>query len=316
VQTRQLGQTELQVTVIGVGAWAIGGGDWNYGWGPQDDRESIAAIHRALDLGINWIDTAAIYGFGRSETVVGQALRGRSPRPYVFTKCGLVWDENRRVTNDISAAAIRRQVDESLCRLRVDVIDLYQVHWPRPVADLEEAWVTMAELQGEGKIRYIGASNFKPEHLERVGAIAPVASLQPPYSIVSRSIEDDLLPYCERHGIGVIVYSTMLSGLLSGTMTRERIAAMPEDDWRGRLNREFQEPRLTKNLETAEVLKAIGRGHGRTAGQVAIAWTLRHPAVTGAIVGVRRPSQVDDIAGVSAFQLSKGEIALIEAALQ
>lgn len=320
MQTRQLGATDLHITPIGFGAWALGGGGWEYGWGPQDDRESIAAIHRALDLGINWIDTAAVYGLGHSEQVVAAALKGRRDRPYVFTKCSLVWDDTRRVSHDLTPASIRREVDASLRRLDLDVIDLYQIHRPTVLPDdtapgVEEAWRTLIDLQRAGKVRHIGVSNFTVGHLDRARALAPVGSLQPPYSMLRRGIEKEILPYCLQHEIGVIAYSPMVSGLLSGTMTRERIAALAPDDWRKTKNQEFQEPRLTRNLQLVERLRAIGNRHGRSPGEVAIAWTLRHPAVTGAIVGARSAAQVDGFIGAAEFRLSAEELQEIERAL-
>jgi aryl-alcohol dehydrogenase-like predicted oxidoreductase len=320
VRTHQLGTSDLHITPLGFGAWAIGGGDWEFAWGPQDDRESIAAIHRAVDLGINWIDTAAVYGLGHSEEVVGMALKGVSRRPYVFTKCSLVWGADRKVSHSLKAASIRREIDASLRRLRVDVIDLYQIHWPAfppgaPAPDVEEAWTTMADLRRQGKVRWIGVSNFAVDHLDRARAIAPVVSLQPPYSMLRRGIEAEILPYCQRHRIGVIVYSPMLSGLLSGTMTRERIAALPDDDWRKTMNAEFQEPRLSRNLALVERLRAIGRRHGRSPGELAIAWTLRHAAVTGAIVGARRPEQVEGWIGAAELTLSEDDLRDVDAAL-
>lgn len=313
MDTRQLGNTDLQITPIGFGAWAIGGGEWAGGWGSQDDQESIAAINRALDLGINWIDTAPAYGLGRSERVVAQALRGRSERPYIFTKCAIRWRDDRSIYNSLTAASVREEVENSLRRLETDVIDLYQIHWPDPAEQIEEAWSTMAELQREGKLRYIGVSNFNVEQIRRLQAIAPVASLQPPYSLIRPEAEEHLLPFCLEQQIGVIVYSPMMSGLLTGKMTRERIAQMPDDDWR-QSNPEFQEPRLTRNLELVEVLRSIGARHGRSPGEVAVAWTLRHPAVTGAIVGARRPSQIEGTVGAADFRLSPEELAEIEQA--
>ncbi|MBV9789110.1 MAG: aldo/keto reductase [Chloroflexi bacterium] len=313
METRQLGQTDLQITPIGFGAWAIGGGEWAGGWGSQDDRESIAAIQRALELGINWIDTAPAYGLGRSEQVVARALKGRSERPYIFTKCAIRWREDRSIYNSLTAESVREEVENSLRRLETDVIDLYQIHWPDPAEEIEEAWTTMAELQREGKVRHIGVSNFSVEQLRRIEAIAPVASLQPPYSLVKPQVEDELLPFCRQQGIGVIVYSPMMSGLLTGKMTRERIANMPDDDWR-RGDREFQEPQLTRNLQLVEVLRAIGERHGRSPGEVAVAWTLRHPAVTGAIVGARRPSQIEGTVGAADFRLTPEELAEIDQA--
>jgi aryl-alcohol dehydrogenase-like predicted oxidoreductase len=314
MQTRQLGNTDLQITSVGFGAWAIGGGGWLAAWGPQDDDDSVAAIHRAVDLGINWIDTAAIYGLGHSEEVVARALRGMSERPYVFTKCSRVWDAEGNVSSSLKAASIRAEVEASLKRLELDVIDLYQIHWPRPDEDIEEGWSTLAALQKEGKVRNIGVSNFNVDQLRRALTIAPVASLQPPYSLLNRDVEAEILPFCERQRIGVIVYSPMQSGLLTGKMTAERIAAMPADDWR-RNNPRFQEPQLSQALALVERLRAIGDRHGRTPGEVAIAWTLRHPAVTAAIVGGRNAAQVEETARAADFRLSEDEIAEIEDAL-
>lgn len=311
MKTRQLGTSDLHITPIGFGTWAIGGGEWIGGWGSQDDRDSISAIRRALDSGINWIDTAPAYGLGRSERVVAEALRGRSQRPYIFTKCAIRWRDDRSVYNDLRAASVREEVENSLRRLEVDTIDLYQVHWPDPEPQIEEAWTTLAELQREGKLRYLGVSNFNVAQMQRVQAIAPVTSLQPPYSLIKPAVEDEILPFVQAHNIGVIVYSPMMSGLLSGTMTRERIATMPKDDWRRR-DAEFNEPKLSHNLALTETLRIIGARHGRSAGEVAIAWTLRHPAVTGAIVGARRPDQVDGITGAGEFRLHATEIAEIE----
>jgi len=305
----------MHITPIGIGAWAMGGGGWAFAWGPQDDDESVAAIHAALDAGINWIDTAAVYGLGHSEEVVARALKGRSHKPFVFTKCERVWNERREIGKSLKADSIRREVEASLRRLQLDVIDLYQIHWPEPEEDIEEGWTAMAELQREGKVRWIGVSNFNVDHLRRAQAIAPITSLQPPYSILAREIEEAVLPYTQAHGIGVIVYSPMKSGLLSGGMTRARIAAMPADDFRRRTPH-FQEPRLTRNLELAELLRSIGRRHDRMPGEVAIAWTLRHPAVAAAIVGMRSAKQVEGVIGAANFRLSGEEVQEIEAFLQ
>ncbi len=302
----------MELTPIGVGAWAIGGGGWAFGWGPQDDDESIAAIRAALDAGMNWIDTAAIYGLGHSEDVVARALEGRANRPYVFTKCERVWNEKREIGNSLRADSIRRECEASLRRLKVDVIDLYQIHWPEPDADIEEGWTEMARLQQEGKVRHIGVSNFSAEQMERCRKIAPITSLQPPYSAISPQVENEQLPYCGEHGIGVIVYSPMKSGLLTGAMTKERVAALPQDDFR-RKAMAFREPQLSRNLEFAELMKGIGARHGRTAGEVAIAWTLRHAAVTAAIVGLRSPRQVEGVRGALEFRLSAEEIQEIDA---
>lgn len=321
MKTRQLGTTDLHITQLGFGAWAIGG-EWRFGWGPQDDQVSVRAIVRAVEQGMNWIDTAPAYGLGHSEELVGRALRQvpASARPYVFTKSTLVWDEERTVRHDLTADSIRGEVEGSLRRLGVEVIDLYQMHWPRwPPQDgspgsLHEAWSTMAALQQEGKVRYIGVSNFTVADLDEARAIAPIASLQPPYSMLRRDTERELLPYCEQHGIGVIVYSPMLSGMLAGAMTRQRLASLPATDWR-RNHKEFQEPRLSKNLELVEVLRGIGLRHERSPGEVAIAWVLRHQAVTGAIVGGRSAEQVDGVVGAVTLELNESELADIDEAL-
>ena len=315
MQTRQFGNSDMQITPLGLGTWAIGGGGWAFGWGPQDDEASIATIHRAIDLGINWIDTAAVYGLGHSEEIVAKALKGRSDRPYVFTKGSRVWNDQGEITSSLKEQSLRREVENSLRRLEVDTIDLYQLHWPNPDPDIEEGWSTLAKLKSEGKLRYIGVSNFSVEQMERARKIAPITSLQAPYSLIKRDIERDILPYCQEHNIGVIVYSPMMSGLLSGKMTRERIDNFPEDDWRQR-NEEFQEPRLSRNLKLASLLQDIGYPYNRTTAEVAIAWTLRHPAVTGAIVGGRRPEQVEEIIGAAEFRLSESELEQIEKFLQ
>ena len=312
--TRRLGTTDLHITAIGFGAWAIGGGDWQFGWGEQDDAQSIAAIRKALDLGMNWIDTAAVYGFGHSEEVVAKALDGISDRPYVFTKCGLVpsGKNDGAPTENISRASIVAECEASLRRLRVETIDLYQIHWPTDdIADIDEAWATMDELKRSGKVRNIGVSNFSVAEMERAEAVAPIGSLQPPYSLVKRRIEGDVLEHCRAHEIGVIAYAPMQSGLLSGTMTKERAAALPANDWRSK-NPEFTEPKLAKNLAIVERLRMVGERHGRSPGEVAIAWTLRDPVVTGAIVGGRSPEQVAGVIGAAAFRLTPEEIAEVE----
>jgi aryl-alcohol dehydrogenase-like predicted oxidoreductase len=312
METRQLGNTDLQITPIGFGSWAIGGGNWEFAWGPQDEREAIQAIERAVDLGMNWIDTAAVYGLGHSEELVGQAIREMTHKPYVFTKCSMIWDEHRRIRRSLKADSVRRKCEASLKRLGVDVIDLYQIHWPDPDAEIEEGWETMARLKEEGKVRSIGVSNFSVDQMRRANAIAPISSLQPPFSLLKRGIEDEILHYSEQANIGVIVYSPMASGLLTGTMTRERIANFPQDDWRRR-SPDYREPQLSRNLALADALAGIGARHDRSAGEVAIAWTLRHPAVTGAIVGGRNGQQVEGIVGAGDFRLSEDEIGEIEA---
>jgi aryl-alcohol dehydrogenase-like predicted oxidoreductase len=314
MNTRKLGNSDLHITPVGFGAWAIGGGNWEYSWGPQDDRESIEAIHKALELGVNWIDTAAVYGLGHSEEVVARALKEwRGSHPYVFTKCVMRWDAARKISMDFTASSIRQECEDSLRRLNVEAIDLYQIHWP-PADNgngLEEAWQTVNALKKEGKVRWIGVSNFAVAQLERAAKIGPVTSLQPPYSILRRQIEQEILPYCEQSGIGVIVYSPMFSGMLTGGMTRERAASLPPDDFRSH-NPEFQEPKLSKNLELVEKLGEIGARYGRRPGEVAIAWTLRHPRITGAIVGARSAKQAEGVMRAGDFHLNAEEIAEIE----
>jgi aryl-alcohol dehydrogenase-like predicted oxidoreductase len=307
---RTLGNSDLQLTPIGFGAWAIGGGDWQYAWGPQDDSESIAAIRRALDLGVNWIDTAAIYGLGHSEEVVARAVKGSGHKPYIFTKCSLRWREDRSIYNSLKAASVAEELEASLRRLQTETIDLYQVHWPNPENEIEEGWEALARLREQGKIRWIGVSNFSVDQMKRIQKIAPITSLQPPYSMLRRAIEEQILPFTQANGIGVINYSPMLSGMLTGKMTAERIAAMPADDWR-RNNMEFKEPRLNRNLRLVELLREIGSAHGVTPGVVAVAWTLYHPAITAAIVGGRSAKQVEELVPALEFRLSGNEYARI-----
>lgn len=318
MQTKQLGNSNLNITPVGFGAWAIGGSGWAFAWGAQNDDDSISAIHRALDLGLNWIDTAAVYGLGHSEEMVARALKGWSgTKPFIFTKCGLRWDEKGNELKILNAASVREEIENSLRRLAIDVVDLYQIHWP-PEPDspmLEEAWSTMADLKREGKVRWIGVSNFSVQQMRRAKAIAPITSLQPPYSLINRAVEEDILPYCLREGIGVIVYSPMASGLLTGAMTRERASKLPKDDWR-RTDPEFNEPRLSRNLELVERLREIAKRHSRSPGEVAIAWTLRNPAVTGAIVGARSARQAEGVMRAAEIRLSDKEVSEIEEFLE
>jgi aryl-alcohol dehydrogenase-like predicted oxidoreductase len=309
MQTRPFGNSDMLITPIGFGAWAIGGNEWAHGWGAQEDAESISAIHAALDHGINWIDTAAVYGLGHSEEVVAAALKSRPAKPYIFTKCGVTWDSERVNHNNLSD--IRREIEDSLRRLQVDVIDLYQIHWPIPDVDIEAAWEVMRDLQEQGKVRWIGVSNFSVQQLQRAQQIAAVTSNQPPYSMVRRDIEADVLPYCAQQNIGIIVYSPMQAGLLTGAMTIERASSLPADDWRSR-DANFREPRLSRHLRLVEVLKVIAQRHGRTTAEVAISWTLRLPAVTGAIVGARNAQQISGIIGGGTLQLADEDIAQIE----
>jgi aryl-alcohol dehydrogenase-like predicted oxidoreductase len=312
MNTRRLGESDLSITPVGFGAWAIGGGAWEFGWGPQDDQRSIAAIREALAVGVNWIDTAAVYGLGHSEEIVAKALEGVRPRPYVFTKCSMVWNKRREISHRLRADSIRRECEASLRRLKVAAIDLYQIHWPDPDAEIEEGWSTMAALKREGKVRNIGVSNFSVAQMRRAQAISPITSLQPRYSLVHRDIEEEILPFVAREGIGVIAYSPMASGLLTGAMTRERIAGLPADDWRKR-HADFREPQLSRSLELVSLLETIGKRHGRAPGEVAIAWVLREPAVTAAIVGARGPEQVRGLSGAADLRLDPGELAEIEA---
>jgi aryl-alcohol dehydrogenase-like predicted oxidoreductase len=311
MQTRRLGNSDLDITPLGIGAWAIGGGGWAFGWGPQDDAESIDSIRAGIDAGLNWIDTAAVYGLGHSEEVVAKSLEGVSEKVYVFTKCERRWNEKGEIQKILKADSVREECENSLRRLKREVIDLYQIHWPEPDEDVEQGWEALAKLQKEGKVRWIGVSNFNVQQLRRAQAIAPITSLQPPYSMLVRGVEDEILPYCKANDIGVISYSPMRNGLLSGAMTRDRIANLAHDDWRRR-NPDFQEPALTRNLELADLLKRIAAPHGRTAGEAAIAWVLRNPAVTGAIVGVRRADQVSGVIGAADWQLSESEAAEID----
>jgi aryl-alcohol dehydrogenase-like predicted oxidoreductase len=310
LRTSQLGTTGLEITRVGFGAWALGGGG-DRGWGPQDDEESIAAIHRAVDLGINWIDTAAAYGFGRSERVVGRALEGLRDRPSVFTKASLLDDGTGHVRHSLKRDSILREAEASLRRLGIEAIDLYQIHWPIPEADIEEGWSALAELKEQGMVRHIGVSNFDAAQLRRIGLIAPVETLQPPYSLIDRTAQEGILPFAERAGIGVIAYSPMGSGLLTGAMTRERVAQLPADDWRSRDPR-FTEPQLTEHLALAARLQAVADRHGVTPGAVAVAWTLHNPAVDGAITGFRYPGQVDPILAATGLELTDQDVSQIE----
>lgn len=310
---RTLGSSDLMITAVGLGAWAIGGPGWEYAWGPQNDRDSVAAIHRALELGVNWIDTAPAYGLGHAEEIVARALADwPGTCPLVFTKCGLLWDQRGKVYRKLAADTVRKECEDSLRRLRTETIDLYQVHWPpEEDGELEEGWKALAELQAAGKVRWIGLSNFDVAQMQRARAIAPVTSLQPPYSLIRRGVEKELLPFCAAEGIGVIAYAPMASGLLTGAMTAERAAALPDDDWRKR-SPEFAGPKLSANLALVERLRAVGKRHGCQPGAVAVAWTLAHPAVTGSIVGCRNALQVDGVMRAAEIRLSGADIREIE----
>ncbi len=306
METRPLGNSDLQISPIGIGTWAIGGPDGNWNWGPQDDQESIDAIRKAVDLGVNWIDTAPAYGKGHSEEVVGKALKGLSKKPYLFTKNSLVWGSDREIFNSLKAESIRRECEDSLKRLGVEALDLWQIHWPNPDGDIEEGWTEMAKLQKAGKVRWIGVSNFSPSQMKRAQSIAPVTSLQPPYSALRRDIEEELLPFCAKENIGVIVYSPMQAGLLSGRMTLEKIKNLAPGDWR-RNDANFREPKLSKNLALQAAFAKVAARHGHPAGVAALAWVLRRSEVTGAIVGVRNAQQVEELAPALEYRLNQDE---------
>jgi aryl-alcohol dehydrogenase-like predicted oxidoreductase len=310
-QLRKLGNGDLEITPLGVGAWAMGGSGWAFSWGDQDDADSARAIRAALDAGINWIDTAAVYGLGHSEEVVGAAVHGMSNKPFLFTKCERIWDKDGKIGPSLKAESIRQECENSLRRLKVDVIDLYQIHWPQPDEDIEEGWTEMARLKEEGKVRWIGVSNFNVEQMKRAIKIAPITSLQPPYSMLVRQVEAEILPFVKANNIGVICYSPMRAGLLTGKMTRERALQLPADDWRSR-DKDFQEPNLSRNLGLVELLREIGSRYGHTPGEVALAWALHNPAITGAIVGLRKPEQVQGTIGAQTFRLSDNEASEIE----
>jgi aryl-alcohol dehydrogenase-like predicted oxidoreductase len=309
----------MHITPIGIGAWAMGGGQWEWSWGPHNDSDSTHAIYEGLESGLNWIDTAAVYGLGHSERVVGHAINNMQERPYIFTKCSLVWDESGQISHNLQAASIRRELERSLKRLGVEQIDLYQIHWPAwndapesaSPGSIEEAVTALAEMQRQGKIRYIGVSNFDAGQMKRALSITPITSVQPPYSLLAKGVETSILPFAKANNVGVIVYSPMYSGLLSGAMTTERIARLSEDDWRKR-DPNFHEPLLSRNLRLVELLRSIGKRYNVSPGEVAIAWTLRNPAVTAAIVGVRSAKQVRGIRGAASLLLTETEATEIE----
>ena len=315
MQTNPLGNCGLQLSVIGLGTWVMGGGDWKFGWGPQDDAESIETIHRALALGINWIDTAPAYGLGHCEEVVGRALRGLKQRPLIATKCGRVWDEQRQLSPRLKRQSVQAELEASLRRLEIDVIDLYQMHWPQPDEDIEEGWQTVADFVRQGKVRHAGVCNFNVAQLEHIRPIHPIASLQPPYSLLNRGVEAELLPYCAKHQIGVVAYSPMQKGLLTGKVNRQWLAGLPAADHRHN-DAQFQEPRLSANLEFVDGLRQIAERHGSSVAELAIAWVLRRPEVTSAIVGARRPSQIEATIGSADLRLTPDDIAAIDALLE
>lgn len=316
MNTRQLGKTNLHLSTVGLGAWAMGGGGWKFSWGNQDDADSVATIRRALDLGVNWIDTAPVYGTGHSEEVLGEALKGLSKRPIIATKCGRRWDESRTPYAKIKRASVLEELDDSLRRLGVECIDLYQMHWPQPEEDIEEGWGAMADAVKAGKVRYIGVCNYNVAQLKRIQPIHPVASLQPPYSMLVRGVEDELLAYCAEHGIGVVAYSPMQKGILTDKFTREWVNGLAKDDHRSQYDARFQEPELSKNIALVDQLKPIARASGHSVAQLALAWVLRRPEVTSAIVGARKPAQIEETVGAGNWSLSAADAAAVNALLQ
>ena len=313
MRTRKLGWTDLNLTTIGLGTFALGGRGWIASWGPQDDKDSINTIRRALDCGINWLDTAAVYGLGHAEEVVGRAIKGLSKRPVIATKCSSLGKPDGSVTQCLKRDSIRAEIEGSLKRLGIDVIDIYFIHWPVPDEDIEEGWSAVAELVKEGKVRYAAASNFSVAQLKRVMPIHPVAAIQNAYSMLEREPEKELLDYCRQSNIGVVVWGPMGHGLLTGKFTRERVRNLDKDDgFRRNLSPHFKEPEVSLNMELAEKLGPIAVRNGRTVAQLAIAWVLRRPEVTSAIVGARKPSQIDDTAPAGDWELSKKDIAEID----
>jgi aryl-alcohol dehydrogenase-like predicted oxidoreductase len=319
---KALGKSGLEISPIGLGTWAIAGPNWAFGWGPQNDADSLAALERGLEGGINWIDTAPVYGLGHAETLVGYLLK-RIPankRPLIFSKCSVTFDDAGEVGHSLKADSITQEIEDSLTRLGVEVIDLMQIHWPSfppgsPAPDIEEAIEALNTAKKAGKIQAIGVSNFDVDQMKRAQSVAQIDSLQPPYSAIVRGVEEEILPYALSQDIGVIGYSSMQSGLLSGKMTRERVAALPDDDWRKTMSPEFQEPQLSRNLELVEVMRGIGARHGQEPAIVAIAWVLANPALTGAIVGARNATQAAELLPALTFRLSDTELAEIAEAL-
>lgn len=315
MNTRQLGNTDLRLSVVGLGAWAMGGGGWKFSWGNQDDADSVATIRRALDLGVNWIDTAPVYGTGHSEEVVGEALKGLGARPIIATKCGRRWDDTRTPFAKIKRASVLEELDDSLRRLGVECIDLYQMHWPQPDEDIEEGWGAMADAVKAGKVRHIGVCNYSVAQLKRILPIHPVASLQPPYSMLVRGVEDELLPFCAANGIGVVAYSPMQKGILTDKFTREWVTGLAKDDHRSQYDPRFQEPELSKNLALVDGLKPIARASGHSVAQLALAWVLRRQEVTSAIVGARQPAQIVETVGAGDWALSAADAGAVNALL-
>ena len=311
MRTRKLGWTDLDLTTVGLGTWAIGG-TWAYGWGPQDDKQSIGTIVSAVKSGINWIDTAPVYGLGHSEEIAGEAIRQCSTKPFVATKCGTFADESGKGLHPMHAHEIKRDCELSLTRLRVETIDLYQIHWPNPDELVEEAWGAIAELVGQGKVRYGGVSNFSVQQLERIRPIHPVASLQPPYSMLRRDAEGELLGYCAEHEIGVICYSPMQKGILTDKFTRSWVESLAEDDHRRAHDKNFRDPQLARNLKVVEGLKEVARAQGISVAQLAVAWVLRRPEVTAAIAGARKPEQIRETVAAGDVDLPQEALETVE----
>ena len=300
---RELGNTGIRLSTMGLGTWAIGGGDYEYGWGPQDDKESIATIRKSIDLGINWIDTAPVYGLGHSEKIVGQAIKGIREKVYITTKCSFRWDENRKIFSTLKKESVVAEVEESLKRLNIDVIDFYLIHFPIPEEEVEEAWGVLADLEKQGKIRHAGVSNFTLEQLKKVQVVHPVSIIEPGYNIIQNDIEGGLLDYCVENGIGVVTFSSMYMGLLTGKYTKEKLANLPPDDSRSN-EFYFKEPFLTPTLEMIERLRPIAERNGKTMAQLAIAWVLRQQGIASAIVGARSPEQIEQTVPAANWILS------------
>ncbi|MBN2444227.1 MAG: aldo/keto reductase [Spirochaetales bacterium] len=303
MKKKKLGSSDLELTRIGLGTWAIGGDNWRYGWGPQDDEESIKTIHKALDMGINWIDTAAVYGIGHSEEIIGKALHGMHEKPIIATKCTRIVNKYGALVGNFTKESIKGEAEASLKRLKIDIIDLYQIHWPDPDPDIEEGWETISELIKEGKVRYGGVSNFSVPQLVRIKPIHPVTSLQPPYNMIQRNIESGHLQFCKENNIGIICYSPMYKGLLTGKFSRERLSGLPQDDHRNK-DPHFREPEISINLELVDNLALIAKSEGISLAHLSIAWTLRHEEVTAAIVGARHPGQIEENSKAADIELS------------
>ncbi len=316
MKKRKLGNTDLELTTVGFGTWATGGTGWAFSWGPQDDEYSVKAIQKAMEMGINWIDTAAVYGLGHAEEVVAKAIEGKRDKIILATKCSLTWDENKRIAGVLKKQSIRNECEQSLKRLNTDYIDLYQIHWPNPQKDIEEGWTELVKLKEEGKIRFAGVSNFNVSQMKKIKKHGPIASLQPPYSMLKRDIERDILPYCKSENIGVVAYSPLQVGLLTGKFKQDSVKKLDDEDWRKTKSAHFFEPLYSINLKFVESLKPLAQKYSRTIAQLAIAWVLRREEVTSAIVGARKPSQIEETALAADFEIPKATLANIEKLLK